>query len=115
MAVGSGSVAQLEAFVEDIEPGFPAYTDPSLQAYKAAGLKRSRLATLGPRAAAASLRAVAAGHRQARVQGDPWQQGGMVLVLPGGGVAWTWVDNYAGNVVQSERLLEALAASLEPS
>lgn len=55
-------------------------TDPTLEAYNRAGMKRSMLRTLNPKSAISAVRALARGHLQGRVQGDEWQQGGVVVV-----------------------------------
>jgi hypothetical protein len=55
-------------------------TDPTLEAYNRAGMKRSVLRTLNPKSAFSAVRAMGGGHVQGRVQGDAWQQGGVIVV-----------------------------------
>jgi hypothetical protein len=89
--IGNGSPDQLAAFVEreDIaRPHVRCFTDPSLAAYRAAGLVRSRWGTLGPIALGQLGRAFLNGHRNGRPQGDLYQQGGTVYVTHAGVVAF---------------------------
>lgn len=81
--VGNGTPLMAQAFVEQFQVTAPLYTDPSRAAFKAAGLTRAFGLNLS--SVARGRRAMASGHRQGKVQGDPWQQGG-VLVLDGDGV-----------------------------
>lgn len=88
--VGSGSPAQLAAFVEREQlarPHVHCFTDPSLATYRAAGFVRSWWATFGPRALAQTVRAFLHGHRNGRAQGDLHQQGGTIYLRRGGEVA----------------------------
>ncbi len=55
------------------------------------------------------------GHRQAGVQGDPWQLGGTLLILPGGEVAWRYEAREAGDQIEPEALLAVLAEQLGQS
>ena len=38
-----------------------------------------------------------AGFRQGKVRGDPWQQGGVLVVLPGGRVVYRYLSSAAGD------------------
>ncbi|MBP8809633.1 MAG: AhpC/TSA family protein [Kofleriaceae bacterium] len=86
--VGSGNPTQLAAFTTRERLAHPAVTcatDPTLAAYRAAGLSRSAWGTLGPIALGQLVAALARGHVNGRPQGDLYQQGG-TLVLARGGV-----------------------------
>ncbi|MCA1829505.1 MAG: AhpC/TSA family protein [Myxococcales bacterium] len=92
--VGNGWPAMAKAFAE--RNGLPAsvtlLTDPSLQSYVQAGLKRSALLTLGPRGWLPYLQTLRNGFRQGRLAGDPWQQGGAVVVAPGSRVLYRYIS-----------------------
>ena len=92
--VGHGWPAMAKAFGE--KAGLPAsvtlLTDPTLQSYVQAGLKRSALLTLGPKGWIPYLKTLKHGFRQGRVAGDPWQQGGAVVFGPDGRVLWRFVS-----------------------
>jgi AhpC/TSA antioxidant enzyme len=82
LVVGSGTPDQLAGFVD--REGITAFTDPSLAAYRAAELVRSRWSTYGPRALVQLARAIVRGFRNGRPQGDPIQQGGTLYIARGG-------------------------------
>jgi peroxiredoxin len=89
--VGNGSPDQLAAFAERsrvAQRKVELVTDPSLRAYRAAGLVRSRWGTIGPRALAGAARAMIAGYPHAAPLGDALQQGGALLVDRSGKVAF---------------------------
>ena len=71
-------------------------TDPSLAAFRAAGLMRSRWATYGPRALWGQLRFMGAGHVNRWGEGDATQQGGSLLVDAAGRVAWYQRSTHKG-------------------
>lgn len=82
-------------FVETFAVPFPVFTDPSRSSYRLAGLKRSL--GLGIASIGHARRAMSAGHRQGRTQGDPWQQGGILIVDTDGRTVWRHVDGTAGD------------------
>jgi hypothetical protein len=92
--VGNGWPAMAKAFGEraGLPPSVTLLTDPTLQSYVAAGLKRSVLLTLGPRGWLPFIRTLRKGFRQGAIKGDPWQQGGAVVIAPGGRVLWRYVS-----------------------
>jgi len=92
LLIGSGTVERLRSFAERMllsnARGCVLATDPSLEAFKAAGLERSKLGTYGPRAFFGSLALYAMGHyaRRHDGDGDVEQQGGLFLLDPSGDV-----------------------------
>jgi hypothetical protein len=107
--IGNGSPSFMDGFRETTGWRGPLYTDPSLEVYKAAGLKRGVTATLlDPRAAWKALGALRGGSRQGRTQGDQWQQGGVIVVAPSGDVIWSQVSEYAGDNAAVDEILEAV-------
>jgi peroxiredoxin len=83
IVVGSGTPDQLAGFIER-EAIATAFTDPTLAAYRAAKLVRSRWSAYGPRALAQLARALLRGFANGRPQGDPIQQGGTLYVARDG-------------------------------
>jgi alkyl-hydroperoxide reductase/thiol specific antioxidant family protein len=106
--VGNGSVAHARRFQERFVPGIPVYTDPGLQAYAGLGFKRSVGATLGPSSALAFARATFKGHRQTSVEGDAWQQGGLVVMARGGELLYVQRNRDAGARPDIDAALRAL-------
>lgn len=106
-AIGNGTPLMAADFVETFSVPFPVFTDPGRSSYKLAGLKRSF--GLGIASVGRARRAMADGHRQGRTQGDPWQQGGVLIVSTEGHIRWRHVDSGAGDHCAVEDVLEALS------
>ena len=108
--VGNGWPAMAKDFAE--KAGLPAtvtlVTDPSLESYAEAGLKRSVLLTLGPRGWLPYVQTLRRGFRQGSVKGDAWQQGGAVVVAPSGEVLYRFVSARPADLADPDRLLAAL-------
>ena len=93
--IGNGTAAMAQDFVTSYAITLPVYTDPSRTVYKALGMNRKfgiNLKTLKQ-----SFVAFKQGHRQSDVQGDPWQQGGVVVFDRDGVVTFSIADNEAGS------------------
>lgn len=108
VAIGSGTIQHLGWFLEDQKPDYPVYTDPGVAVFAAAEMKRGALEVFGPRSLIAGVRALAAGHRQPGVKGDPSQNGGVMIVLPDGSIPWKHLSAYAGDHPPGERILAEL-------
>lgn len=106
--LGSGTPAQAAGFGERHAGGWPVLTDPSRRAFAAAGMRRTWRSTLHPRLFWNLLRAFRAGHRQRRVEGDAWQQGGVLVFDGSGRIAHAQIDRVGGDPL----LLPALAAAV---
>lgn len=88
--------------------GCPVLTDPSLDSYRVLGLKRGLLATLGPTSALKGLRAFVNGHRQTRLAGDAWQQGGVIVLDRTGSVVYLQRNADAGDRPDPAAIIVAL-------
>jgi len=109
--IGNGWPAMAKSWAAHV--GFPSsvavLTDPSRKAYDVAGMKRSRALTLlSPFAQARWVRARLHGFRQGKLAGDAWQQGGALVVLPGGKIPWRYVSLGPGDHPSPSALLDAL-------
>jgi dehydrogenase/reductase SDR family protein 12 len=109
VVVGNGGPHFAAAFREDLRLDCPLLVDPELRAYRAAGLRRGRAEMLSPRLALHAWRALRGGHRQAGVQGDPWQLGGVLVIRPDGTLTYRHVSREAGDHPPVEAMLAALA------
>lgn len=107
--VGNGSVEQARAFRDQQGLTVPLFTDPSLQAYSRAGLRRDLAATIDPRIALRGIRALTQGFRQSSVLGDAFQQGGVFVIGTGGRVLYQHVSRYAGDNPDPADILQALS------
>lgn len=106
--VGTGLPAMAADFVRSHAGSHAVVCDPTRRVFAAAGMRRSLGATLHWRLLANALRALRAGFRQGRVQGDAWQQGGVLVVTAGGRLLHRQVDQVGGDLLD----LEAVAAAI---
>jgi len=97
-----------QGFAEQFGVTAPLFTDPSRASYKAVGMKRAF--GLGLKSVGRGRRAMDAGFNQGRTQGDPWQQGGVVLFDGAGSVRWSAIDDGAGEQVDLDALTAAIAS-----
>jgi hypothetical protein len=106
--IGNGSPSFIEGFREQTGWKGPLYTDPSLEVYKAAELKRGITKTFNIRAALPTLKAIAHGSRQGLTQGDSWQQGGVLVIAPDGTVKWHHANEHSGDNASVDAIVRAL-------
>ena len=108
VVIGNGSAYFARTFKEDLGLDFPVYTDPSLRSFAAAGLQRSLRSTFNLGTVRGAIRAFKKGFRQQRTQGDPWQQGGVFVVLPPADLRFAYVSETAGDHPPNAAILGAL-------
>jgi hypothetical protein len=109
--VGNGWPAMAKSWAEHVgfQPSVAMLTDPTRKAYDLAGMKRSTVLTLfNPLSLARWGLAFLRGFRQGRTAGDAWQQGGALVVQPGGKICWRYVSLGPGDHPSPARLLAAL-------
>ena len=110
VVIGNGWPAMAKAFAA--HAGLPEsvtlLTDPTRQSYLAAGLKRGVLMTLGPRGWLAFARTWKKGFRQGRTAGDPWQQGGALVVAKGGEVLYRHLSTGPSDQADPRTLVSSL-------
>jgi AhpC/TSA antioxidant enzyme len=110
--VGNGLPQQAKWFAEDT--GLreeQLFTDPARATYKAAGLKRGFLRTMGPAVWAKGRRARQGGFKQSGVKGDPWQEGGVFVVTPDGSVPYSYISETAGDHPEPADVVAAVEAA----
>lgn len=108
--IGNGAPHFVESFIVRFglaDKKVEIVTDPSLAAFRAAGLLRSWWATYGPRGLWDSIRALGAGHVNRSGEGDTIQQGGTLLVDAKGRVAWHYRDVSRGGHAPSVKIMDA--------
>jgi hypothetical protein len=114
IVIGSGRPEHARRFVDEEKlESVTVVTDPSLHTYSLAGMKRGVFSTIGPRAALHALRALRAGHMQHATAGDPWQQGGVIVVSSlssGGRELLHHESSTAGEPTDFAVILRALAS-----
>lgn len=106
--IGNGAPMFIAGFRETTKFPGPIYTDPSLKVYDAAELVRGLTTTFNPKAGLNAFRALKGGFRQGRTQGDPNQQGGVLVVAPSGDIRFHYISKVAGDHPDPERVIAAL-------
>jgi len=107
--IGNGTPNFMAGFRDQTKWAGPLYTDPSLEVYKAAELKRGIAKTFSIRAAIPTLKAFAAGARQGANKGDAWQQGGELVVATDGTVRWHHANEHSGDNATVDEIIRALS------
>ena len=109
-AVGNGNALMARDFVEQFAVTFPVWTDPGKETYRLAGFRHIVSANLDT--FKAGRRAVKAGFRQGKTQGDPWQQGGTLVVSGAGRLWFAHAASFAGDHAAMDDVLRALRSGL---
>ncbi|MFQ5457378.1 MAG: SelL-related redox protein [Myxococcota bacterium] len=108
VVVGNGRPEQARDFKKKQKITFPLFTDPTLKAYQAAGLRRGLISTLGPRTMLHGARALGGGNVATAILGDPWQQGGVFVITPRDKVLFAQQSKEAGDHADPADILAAL-------
>lgn len=110
--IGNGTTDHLKGFIERFglegEP-VQAFTDPTLKLHRALSLKHSISSTMGPWSIKNALRAVSHGHWQTSVEGDPLQQGGLIIIDSDKRIQFIHCEKGVGDHVDVSDVLEAAA------
>lgn len=110
--VGNGDRRFAKGFREAFGISSDIYTDPRRAAYAALGFRRGGVATtLRFAVVKNSFRALKAGFRQVRVEGDAWQLGGVVVVDAEGRIRYRYASAVAGDHPPLSEILAALPGS----
>ena len=114
IVIGNGSRNFMAGFREHTGYSGALYTDPSLDTYRALALKRTVTSSLNPKSLGRAVAAFGRGFRQKGIQGDPWQQGGVFVIAPGGHIRFSFRARYAGDLLDVSTLLRALDLQTQP-
>jgi peroxiredoxin len=106
--VSTGAPAMAADFANQHAGGHAVLSDAGRIAFTAAGMRRSLWSTLRWRTVRNAWRAFRRGHRQGRLQGDAWQQGGVVVFDARGRVLHHAVDQAGGDELDVEAILAAV-------
>jgi peroxiredoxin len=106
VVIGNGSPEAIPGFRAASGYEGPLYTDPRRESYRAAGMKRGLYPSL--KLVKNGLRALKHGFRQGKTEGDPFQQGGVLLIAPGGELRWSYISQQAGDHPTPAEILAAL-------
>jgi peroxiredoxin len=108
VVVGSGTPNFVRGFREQTGFDGQVLCDPTVQSYKQAGMKRGFFTVMNPLTAARGLASMARGFRQGRVQGDAFQEGGVLVVRPPGELVYKQISASAGDHPPTQEVIAAL-------
>ncbi len=109
VVVGSGAPHFARAFREDMEiADVPVFSDEKLRSYQLAGFQRTVGGVIHPAAAWAWVRSMARGHLQRGQQGDPLQNGGVMVVTRGGEVVYKYASRHGGDHPAATEIIAAV-------
>lgn len=108
VVVGNGRVEQAKRFAEEEALPFRLFTDPSLESYRRAELRRGVVSSIGLGVIRRGLDAYRDGYRQSKLEGDPFQQGGALVIARGGRLLHHFVSTEAGDHPAPQALVDAL-------
>ena len=107
--VGLGSPTFAKGFRESTKYAGPLFVDGEGLAYRAVALGRLRAWNLlSFRMLRNALRARKEGFRQGKVEGDPWQLGGTLVVAPGDRLLYAWRNKNADDDAPIDDVIAAL-------
>ena len=108
IAIGNGHARWARAFIDAEGIDFPVYVDPGRRSYIEFGMGHGRAEVLNRRSAAHHARARAAGFRQTATRGDPFQNGGVVVLNEMGETVYFHVESEAGDLADLDEVIAAL-------
>lgn len=106
--VGNGTLAHAQDFEKTHGKGLRSLVDSKRQTYQALAFRRGIRYTLGPASMARGVDAMSRGFRQVNTQGDPFQQGGTLVVAAGGRPVMFQRARFAGDHASLEEVLAAV-------
>jgi peroxiredoxin len=114
--IGQGTPAHAAHFRDSMDIDIPLYVDERRDTYKAAGAKVATFTELlGPQVVA---RGVATSRRehliQGKTDGHPAQLGGVLIVKPGGEIAYVHLADDASDNPPNEEVLHAASEAAKP-
>ncbi len=110
VVIGNGAPMFIAGFREMTGYDGPLYTDPSLEVYRAAELKRGISTFLSATAVGRTVRSLGRGFRQGRTRGDALQQGGVLVVAPDGRVLFQHISESPGDNASAARIAGAISS-----
>ncbi|MFZ0013913.1 MAG: peroxiredoxin-like family protein [Acidimicrobiia bacterium] len=108
IAIGNGQAQWAADFIATEGVDFPVYVDPAKRVYELFGMQRGRRMVINRKSLAHGARATSRGFRQTGVRGDPFQNGGVVVLDEHGETRYVHVESVAGDLADLDQVLTAL-------
>lgn len=106
--ISTGTPSMARDFQESMGLTSPIWVDKLRESYRHLGFKRGVAATLfNWKSLKHMIRSWKKGHRQGAALGDPWQQGGVLVVAQGGKALYGFAAQEAGDHPPMEEVLSA--------
>lgn len=105
--IGNGTLAHAQDFSRTHGKGLRSLVDTSKETYRALGFRHGVRSTMNPESMARGVDAMARGFRQVDTQGDPFQQGGTLVVAAGGRPVLFQRARFAGDHASLDQILAA--------
>lgn len=113
--VGNGDTQFAHEFKNALRLEAPVYVDPTRESYRALGMRHGIAVTVGSAASwKKTLRALRSGFHASAGQGDPWQNGGLLVVRADGSIAFKHIDESAGDHASISDVLASLDDASRP-
>lgn len=107
--IGTSTIQQAAAARVNLNSPFVFLVDPKRESFKAAKMRKDLGSTINFRTIPAIVRAWKNGHRQSKLQGDPFQQGGAVIILPDDTIAFEFISRFGGDHPLPQQIIDKLA------
>ena len=111
VVVGNGNAYFAKTFRNEHQLTTPLFTDPKRASYQAAGLKYGFWRTLGPKSWGQLMRQLK--NRLTKIKGDPWQQGGVFIVMPDGSVPYHHISEVSSDQPLPQDIIGALQTAVK--
>lgn len=99
--IGNGAHELIKMFKQDLNmTDATLFTDPTLNSFKAAGLKRNLFSAFSPKSLMNAHQLDKEGHKhgvRTKESGDLWQLGGIVAIKPGSVVTYQYISDAVGD------------------
>ncbi|MBX7101750.1 MAG: AhpC/TSA family protein [Myxococcaceae bacterium] len=112
--IGIGTPLMAKDFQETYRVTAPVWVDKGRRTYALLQFKNGWDTVLNARTVLGSLRALSKGQIQGRTSGRPDQQGGVLVVSPGGKVEYGYASEVAGDHPPVDDVLRAAYAAAAP-
>ncbi|ETR74226.1 MAG: hypothetical protein OMM_06461 [Candidatus Magnetoglobus multicellularis str. Araruama] len=107
VVIGNGTPNFIEGFRNDTGYSKDLFTDPSLKAYQLLNFEKSVKSLLGFKTIKSAIHALTTGYGQKGIQGDAFQQGGVVVIDSNGNPKYFYANNEAGDHAPMDEIIKA--------
>ncbi len=107
--LGNGNPLHASVFMDEAGLSSNVYTDPGRILYRRLAMRHGVFSTVNPTSTRHARRAYKRGFRQKGTRGDPWQQGGVVVVCRDGTASFVQRFSVAGDQADLAEIRRAAA------